>query len=408
MNSVWFVAKRYFKPKSGFQAIHWISRIASWSIAAGTMGLIIVLSVFNGFQDLVSSLYNSFQPDLQIESRTGKNFESALIPLSKVKALNIVEYTCPSIEENVLLKFQDRQFIATLKGVEPSFSKVSGIDSTLIEGNFDLGKDPVFKGVFGIVIADGLGISSQDYFHPIDIYIPRKGVELSLNPTENFNRSSFLCSSVFAIQQDFDSKYVLTNIKLLQELTEDSTHWSTLEMKLKPGIDLEQAQAQVQALLPNNLKVKTRFQLEETLYRIMTSEKWAVFFILSLIIFIASFSIVGFLGMLMLDKSKDIGILRALGLNNRQIIQVYWLQGIYTTIKGMFFGLIIGLVICYAQQRFQLINMGGTSFVVDAYPVVIKGVDILSIVICVTAIGSLIACIPAFFLAPRLSKESIR
>lgn len=405
MNLAWYIAKRYRKPLSSFNAIHIISRISVIGIAAGTMGLIIVLSVFNGFQGLILNLYNSFDPQIQISPTKGKTFNEASVNWKQLKAQKEVKVVCKVLEENVLLRLNERQYIATMKGVSSEFEQMTGLDSMMLGGKLLLQRGDYNYAVPGAAIAQALGVNLDDPFALIDVYVPRKGNVSSYNPEDAFSRRVISTAGVFAVQQDFDSKYFLVPLRFAKSLLDSPEQLSYIELGLADEADEEQVKIKLQKMLGPAYTVKTRLELHEFLYKIMKSEKWAVFLIISLIIAIAAFNIVASLSMLIIDKGKDISILHSMGMELGTIKKIFWYNGIFISIKGAIIGLLLGLVVCLAQMVFGLVKIPGQTFVVDVYPVILQWADFAAVAAIVLAIGALAAALPLPKLVPAYANK---
>ncbi len=388
-----FIARRYLFARKSHNVINIISIISVIGVMVGSMGLIIVLSVFNGFSGLVVSLYNSFDPDIKISAVKGKTFEPSGIDITAIQKIPGIAAVSFTLEETGLIKYRDRQYIATIKGVDAKFTSITQMSDKIIEGKLLLQDDNNDYAIVGGGVAYGLSLALDDPFNPMAIYIPRKGKPVStLNPEEAFNIEMIRPSGIFSIQQDFDSKYVLVPIDFARKIIGLPTKVSSVEVALKSGADAESVRDQVAAITSDDFKVQTRLQQHEFLYKILKSEKWAVYFILSFILMIAIFNIIGSLTMLIIEKKKDIGILSAMGAENGMIRNIFLLEGLMITLSGAVAGLLIGGVICFLQQQFGIIKLeNGESFVIDAYPVSMEALDFVSVLLIVSAIGFLAA-----------------
>jgi lipoprotein-releasing system permease protein len=396
MNFPFFIAKRYLFSKKSHHIINIISGISITGIIIGTLALIVVLSVFNGFEDLVKSLFNSFDPDLQITIREGKTFDAALFPRNKIEQIpGVISYT-EVVEENALLKFKSEQYIVALKGVSNDFLVRNPMDSMLVDGEFILEDRNINFTIMGYLVAYHLGIKINDFSNPITVYVPKRTKKAISTFDQSFNSGFLIPSSVFSIQQEVDSRYIIVPRKVARELLEYTTEITSAEIRLNPGSDSDKIQKSVQSLIGDKFVVKNRYQQQELLYKIMKSEKWAIFFILTFIIIIAAFNVVGSLSMLILDKRKDIAVLFGLGADEKSIRRVFMHQGIIIILIGIFTGLLIGFVLCYLQIRFGLIQLGGDAgaFVVPYYPVKMKVLDFLAVFGIVFVIGIVAAWYP--------------
>ena len=395
MNLPFYIARRYLLGKKSQNAINIISGISVLGITTGTLALVIVLSVFNGFDALVKSLYNTFDPDIQISSRGEKTFTpdppttKAILSLQGVSALTQV------LEDNVLLLYDERQHIATVKGVDDAFKDVSGLDSMIYEGEMKLKDQNRPYVVVGQGVAYSLGINLS-FIDPLFIYtIDRKARINMAQPEESIRRDFIYPSGIFSIEQDYDSRYIICPIDFVRELLLYEDQVTHLEVKLDPDFPVEEVQQQIQALLGEDFQVKNRQQLNEMFYRVMRSEKWAIFLILTFILIIASFNIIGSLSMLIIDKKKDILTLRNMGAGNRLIKRIFLVEGWLISIIGSISGLLLGTLISWIQERFGVIKLTQSgSFIIDAYPVQIEIFDIFLIWITVLFIGLLAARYP--------------
>lgn len=370
-------------------------------VTVGTMALIVVLSVFNGFDNLVRSLFNAFDPDIRITLAEGKTFPANDPQLEKIRNHPGVLYATDVLEENALLKYGEKQYIATVKGVSDEFLKMSGIDSMIIDGKFILWD----RNMPCAVIGQGIGIYLSvglNFITPIQVYVPKRTGNVSLNPEQAFNRNYIFPSGIFAIQQDFDSRYIIVPIEFIRNLLEYDNEITALELKLDTTANAETVQEELTALAGEKYKVQNRFQQQELLYRIMRSEKWAIFMILAFILLVASFNIIGSLTMLILDKKKDIAILQSLGTEMSRIRKIFFIEGWLISAGGATVGLILGGIICWIQQTFGLIRLKGSgSFVVDTYPVDMLWTDFVFVFFTVLLIGFFAAWYPVRYITRR-------
>jgi len=395
VNLSFYIARRYLLGKKSQNAINIISGISILGISTGTMALVIVLSVFNGFDSVVKSLFNAFDPEIQISATEGKTFvpdpslKKNLLEIPGVAALSEV------LEENVLLLYGEKQHIATIKGVDESFQEVSGLDSMVYDGSMKLKDQNRAYAVVGQGVAYKLRIG-LDFIDPLWIYtIDRKAKINMSNPEESIRRDFLYPSGIFAIEQDFDSRYIITDIDFVRDLLSYEQEVSLLELKLSPGFPHEQVQQEIADLLGEKFQVKNREQQNELFYKVMRSEKWAIFLILTFILVIASFNIIGSLSMLIIEKKKDILTLRNMGAGNSLIKKIFLVEGWLISVIGSMTGLFLGTTISWLQQRFGLIKLTGSgSFIIDAYPVHIEVFDIILIWITVLLIGFLTARYP--------------
>ena len=396
MNLAPFIARRLFFSLKSLKAINIISMISVVGVTIGTAALIIVLSVFNGFENLILRLYNSFDPDLKISKVEGKSFHLNTFPVHELKSIDGVLYVTEVLEENALIKYRTKQSIVSIKGVSDEFVKMTGIDSMMSEGKFKLTQGDIDFAVVGGGIAYTLQLNTNDLLTQLEIYAPRKNTASLLNAEEAFNRRFVSPSGVFSIQQEFDTKYIIIPLRLAYEILEKDSQVSALEVGLKSGVNIEVIQSRITALAGNSYEVKNRYQQHELIYKIMKSEKWAVFLILTFILIIATFNVISSLTMLVIEKKKDITILHSLGADAALLRKIFLLEGIFITCLGALIGLSLGFIICFLQERFGLIQLGGSgSFVIDAYPVKMQLPDFFYVLVTVFLIGLIAAWYPS-------------
>ena len=386
------IAKRYLIAKKSHQAINVISIVSIVGVMVGTMGLIIVLSVFNGFGSLVMQLYDSFDPDIKITAVYNKTFNPDSAGLSRIKEIEGIKYINFALEENVLLRYRDNQSIATVKGVSEDFLKSTKLSDKLIDGKLVLQSGDSNFALVGGQIAYTLGLRPDDPFHQVGIYIPKRGVniEATLDPSEAFLNRNISASGVFAIQQDFDSKYVVVPLRFARELIGHDENVSAIEITLHQNVDVATIGEQLASITGNQFAVKDRLQQHDLLYKIISSEKLAVFLILGFILLIATFNIVGSLTMLIIEKKKDIVMLLSMGADLKMVKQIFLLEGLLISLSGAVIGLFLGGLICWLQLTFGIIKLeNAESFIIDSYPVLMQPLDFLNVFMTVFAIGAL-------------------
>jgi lipoprotein-releasing system permease protein len=368
-----------------------MSIIATAGVFVGAAALVIVLSVFNGFEALVTNLYNSFDADYVISPVTGKTFTPNSIQLKQLSQLPEVALVSQVLEENVLLKNGDKQYFATIKGVSLQLEKLERLQNLIVDGQLKLESGGLPYACLGQGVAIGLSLSSTNSLYPLTVYVPNRLSQPDLINTANaFKILNINVSAVFSVQQDVDSKYVLVPIDFARELLSYEKEVSTIEIYLKPNVSSIHMQALLQDKFGSNFVIKNKEQQHELLYKIMKSEKWAVFFILVFILIVASFNVIGSLTMLIIDKKKDIAILKSMGASMQTIKNIFLFQGMLISAYGAIGGIITGLIICFIQEKFGVIGLGaGGSFVIDAYPVKIILLDIIFVLITVLIIGLL-------------------
>ncbi|MES2872403.1 MAG: FtsX-like permease family protein [Bacteroidota bacterium] len=394
MNTSYYIAKRYLFSKKSVNAINFISGISMLGVFVGSAALIIILSVFNGFESIVLSMYNTFSPELRIEAAEGKTFDPADTRLSKLKNDGrIINYT-EVLQEKALIRYGKSQSIALVKGVSDDYTKGKvNIDSAISSGSFTLRSQGEDFAVIGSAIQNYLSVNLNDQFRNLDIYSPRKGAANSLNPADEFNVMSIHPAGVFSVQQEFDDMMIVP-IGFARQLLGEESKVSLIEINTKVGISVEDFQNEVSASLGKNFIVKNRSQQNQLLYKILNSEKWAIFLILTFVLVIAIFNIIGSLTMLVIDKTKDIAILSSLGANNSLIRGIFFIEGMMISMVGCLLGMTAGLIFSLLQQHFGFIRMSGASFLIESYPIVLKGSDfilVLGTVLTVSLIASAIS-----------------
>lgn len=389
--------------------INIISGISVTGVTIGTLALIVVLSVFNGFEELVKTLYNSFNPDLLITVKEGKTFSIADISREKISQIpGVISFT-EVIEENALLKNRSEQYIVTLKGVSNDFLYLNPLDSMLVDGDFILQSNGADFAIMGYLVAYHLGIKINDFSDPLNVYIPRRTGK-SFSVTEQpFNVKPIVPSAVFSVQQEMDSKYVIVPIGFAKEILDYTNERTSIEIRIAPYADPDEIQAQVKEIAGERFSVKNRFQQQELLYKIMKSEKWAIFFILTFIIIIAAFNVVGSLSMLILEKRKDIAVLHSLGADEGRIRKIFFHEGVLITLSGTLAGLTLGFVLCLMQLKFGLIKLGNDAgaFVIPYYPVRMQWQDFIAVFSIVMIIGFAAAWYPVRQISGKYLRNKI-
>jgi lipoprotein-releasing system permease protein len=407
MNLPFYIARRYLLAKKSQNAINIISIISVAGVAVGTMALITVLSVFNGFDSIIKSLYNSFDPEIKISLAEGKTFDPADHPFERVREHRAVLHFSEILEENVLLRYGDRQHIATIKGVDEQFHLVTGVDTMIVDGSYALWEKQRPMAIVGIGIAYHLAIG-LNFLNPINIYVIRRTGNISMNPERAINRKFIFPSGIFSIEQQINSKYLLVPIEFARDLLQYPTEVTAIALDIDNGQDQLAVQEEIQSLLGDTFRVQNRNEQNELFYRIMRSEKWAIFFILSFILVIASFNIIGSLTMLILDKRKDINTLDSLGANAALIKRIFLLEGWLISLSGAVIGLVLGSLLSWLQAEYGLIKLSSSgSFIIDAYPVVFRWLDVVKVFFTVLAIGFLAAWLPVRYIARRYRLNTI-
>ena len=394
MNLPFYIAKRYLVSKKKQNVINIISMISVIGVSLGTMALIIVLSAFNGLNVLIGNLFGSFDPDLKILPVAGKTFIPNSPEFAQIKKMDKVLFYAEALEDNALLKYGNRQRPAIVKGVSEDFALMTGIDTMIIDGKFLLSHGSEKYAVLGFGVAGNLGIG-LNFLDPIKFYVPKRHAKVGHNPVDAFNVDFLFPKGVFAIQEDFDNQYVLVPMTFARRLFDRKEAVSAIELKLKNLDQSDEVQEDIQNLLGENYVVKNRFQQHDVLFKMMQTEKTAIFFILAFILVIASFNIIGSLSMLIIDKQNDIETLRSIGANKTLIQRIFLIEGWLISISGALIGTFLGVLVCVLQLKFGFVKIGGAdSFIFSQYPVKIILTDIVIVFATVVAIGYLASRLP--------------
>ena len=406
MNFPFYIARRYLFSKKSHNAINVISAISVCGVALATLALVCTLSVFNGFQDLVTTFFKAFDPQLKITAVRGKVFDGQDKRVLQLKKMPDVEVYSESLEDNVMVQYQGRQAMAVVKGVEDNFDQLTPIDSILFgRGDLLLHDEVVDYAIPGIQLLSTLG-SGIRFLDPLEIYAPRRGAKVNMaNPSTAFVTGNLFSSGlVFAVNQEkYDASYILTSIDFARRLFQYTTEVSAINLKLKAGADTDAVKKHIQDLLGDDFLVQDRYEQQADTYRIMEIEKLISYLFLTFILMIACFNVIGSLSMLIIDKRDDVVTLRNLGASDRQIVRIFLFEGRMISFFGAFAGVVLGLLLCWLQQEYGLIALGSSgSFVVDAYPVSVHASDVLLIFITVLLIGFLSVWYPVRFLSKRL------
>jgi lipoprotein-releasing system permease protein len=400
-----FVARRYLFSKKSHNAINIVSAVSAAGVCVGAGALICVLSVLNGFGSLFTDMFSAFDPDIKITLVQGKTFSTDTPAFRELREAGNVAVFTEVIEENALLRFRDKQMPATVKGVDETFRQMTMIDSIMFDGDFTLYDGAFERSVPGIGVAGRLGLNAH-FIDPLNIYAPKRTARVNLvRPETSFNQQGTFVSGIFSVKQpEYDDNFILVSLKLARALFEYDEHTaSAVELKLAENIDVKNFQKEIRKLLGDNFHVKNRHEQHESFFNLMKIEKFATYLILSLILFIASFNIIGSLSMLIIDKKADIETLRSLGADRRLIKKIFLFEGWMISALGALSGLTIGVVICLLQQYFGLIKLGGGGqmYVVEAYPVIVSPGDILIVFFTVLLMGFFTAWYPVRYLGKK-------
>ena len=386
-----FIANRYLLAKKSHNLINIITWISILGISVGSFALIVVLSAFNGLEKVISSMNNRLTPDLQISPVKGKTIDLTAFPLGQLKDIQGVEYVVPTITEDALFRANDKQHIGQVKGVGLEYQKIDRLNEVVFGGG-DLvlsDEDEHYFAIPGAGVAWYLGINAYNPYAMVRIYVPKRGNASQMSLENSFNSDVVTVRSVFATEQELDEKMVLVPFDMLSELLEYEDKATNVEVFTTQNADINKVKKSVSAIIGANYSVKNQQEQQETLYKIMRSEKWAVYVILTFILILATFNVVGSLSMLMIDKRKDTEILKAMGADNSLIQRIFLNEGLLISVAGGIIGLLLGIVLVLLQQQFGFIKFGtgGGNYVVDAYPVLLKLKDVLLIFATILVVG---------------------
>ena len=401
-----YIAKRYLFARKSRNAINVISGISVAGVMVGTMALITILSVFNGLEVMVKGIFSTSDPEIKITALKGKVFTPDTLMLQQLVAITGVETYAETLEENALLRYDEQQYIATIKGVSLNYSEVTDLDTAMWDGEFKL-RDENGRpyAIAGLGVANILGMR-LNFISPLAIYIPDRKAHISATPGSEFTRKYIHLSGIFAVEQEFDSKYVFLPLEFTRELLDYTTEVSSLEVKLKPGADAKKTQKAITNLMGEKFLVQNRYEQQEMFYKVMKAERLAIFVILTFILIIASFNIIGSLTMLIIEKERDINILRSLGANNKLIKRIFIYEGWMISFIGTILGLLLGFLLCAAQQKLGIVKLAGESLLIDAYPVKMQFIDFAVVAATVLAIGYAAAWYPVHYLSRRHLNEN--
>ncbi len=407
MNFPFYIARRYLFSKKSTHVINIISGISVIGVAVATMALVVTLSVFNGFHDLVASLLTSFDPQIEVVPAKGKTAPADDPILTKIRNLPQVDVATESVEDQALAIYKGKQAMVKVKGVEDNFSELSHINDILYgDGEFSLHAANLQFGVVGIRLADNMGMTA-DWDGQLKIYAPKREGQLDMmNPTEGFVEDSLISPGVvFSVKQArYDRDYVLTSIAFARNLFGQQGMLSQLEIRLKPGSNLDAVKAEMQEIAGDKYRVLDRMEQQADTFKIMKIEKFIAYIFLTFILAVACFNIIGSLSMLIIDKKNDVVTLRNMGASDKQIVRIFLFEGRMISAIGAVLGILIGLLLCWLQQVYGLVSLGSSSgsFIVDAYPVSVHPEDIVLVFITVLAVGFISVWYPVRYFAKRL------
>lgn len=407
MNFPFFIARRYIFSKKSHNAINIISGISVTGVAVATMALVCTLSVFNGFHDLVASLFTAFDPQIRITLAEGSAVRADDARLQKLRKMDCVSVYTPVMEGQAMVVTGGQQHVVTIMGVADNFSKQTHIEKILYgDGSFILHADVLEYGVLGLQLAAKMNLSA-DFTEPLQVFAPKRGERVNMaNPLNSFNHQELQSPGVvFMVQQSkYDANYILTSLGFAQRLFDQQGRISSAEVKLKRGTSLSQAKKEMQQVLGPQFIVQDRYEQQDEVFRIMRIEKLISYLFLTFILLVACFNIIGSLSMLMIEKKNDVRTLRSMGATDRQICNIFMFEGRMISLAGAVVGLLLGLLLCWLQQQYGFITMGQSegSFIVEAYPVSVHPWDLVLIFVTVILVGWAAVWYPVRYLSRNL------
>ena len=407
MNFPFYIARRYLFSKKSTHAINVISGISVVGVAVATMALVVTLSVFNGFHDLVASFLTSFDPQLKVTPVKGKSVAADDPRLTQIRELPQVDVATECLEDQALALYNDHQAMVTLKGVDDNFDQLTHIGEILGgDGQFELHAADMHYGILGIRLAETLN-TGYTYDQPLKIYAPRREGQFDIsNPEESFVEDELYSPGVlFCVRQaKYDKNYIITSLGFARRVFEQQGMVSSLELRLKPGSDFESVKSEMKKIAGDDFYVKDRFEQQDETFKIMKIEKLIAYIFLTFILVVACFNIIGSLSMLIIDKKDDVVTLRNLGASDKVITRIFLFEGRLISALGAVLGIAVGLLLCWLQQTYGIVKLGSTSgsFVISSYPVSVHPEDILLIFVTVIAVGFLAVWYPVRYFSKRL------
>lgn len=390
-------AWRYFRAPKSTNAINIIAWVSMTAIVVGTASLIVVLSVFNGFEDLVKSLYSTFYTDLKILPASGKTLTLSREQIEKLKSTAGIRSYSLVAEDKALLQNGEVQALVYMKGVDENYTKVTSVAEHLVSGKYNLGSPEQPAMVLGAVVESSLNLRSDRDILPVTAYMFGKGNNINTaDPLQSLSSANVAAAGAFLIQQDFDNKYVLTNLPFVQQMLKwQSNEYSGVEIALYKPSETKKIKKGLQQLFGSNYIVMDRYEQNKSLYSVMTVERWVIYAILTLILAVAAFNMIGALTMLVLEKQKDIQVLKAIGANNNVIQKIFLSEGLMLAIMGACVGILLAVLLCWLQLQFHLIPLQGGTFVVSYYPVKMQWQDFVLVMLTVVIVAFTAAWFPA-------------
>ncbi|MBO5848129.1 MAG: ABC transporter permease [Bacteroidales bacterium] len=406
-----YIAQRYLIAKKSHNLINIVTWISIISVCVATFAMIFVLSVFNGFNVVISDMIHQLSPDLNISAVKGKTINLNDFPIDKLKEIDGVDYVFPTITEDVLFKNSNKQQIGQVKGVPQDYNKIKRVRGTILnDTTFNITYNNINYGIPGAGMAYFLGINVYRPYSSIQVYVPKRGNASSFNIENSFNSSRLTVTKVFSTQQEIDERLVLAPLDWLANLMEYENIVTDIEVfindkwqKTNGKRQIDRIKKEIKNILGEDYKVYDQYEQQETLYKMMKTEKMAVYLILTFILIMATFNVIGTLSMLIIDKNKDITLLKAMGADKVLIKKIFINEGLLISVVGGMLGLLLGIAAVLIQQYFGIIRLGNGdgNYIIDAYPVALQFSDVLLVFITITIIGS----IASFFTANKSIKK---
>ncbi len=382
-------ARRYVVSRKSHSVINLISGVSAFAVSVPVAAMVILLSVFNGFEGLVRSMYNDFDPDMMVYPSTGKTFA---VTDSLDRALMAVEGVAERsymVEDNAMVEYRGGQYIVTLRGVDSMYAQVVPVEKMMSGGEYKLMHGDIEQAVVGRGVAYDLGVNPQ-LFESMHFYAPRRGGFSAMIPVDSYRRESLIPAGMFALDAQTDSKYVIAPVSFARRLFDYPDAATSVAVKLAPGADPGKTRARISAALGDDFRPLTRYEQKASLYKIMRYEKWSIFLIIALVLVIASFSVIGSLVMLVIDKRDDVRTIVGMGGTVRLVRGIFVREGMYITGAGAVLGMMVGVGFCLLQQHYGLIRIPAETFLVDSYPVVLKAADLAAVAVLFMAVSWLI------------------
>lgn len=395
-----FFARRYLFSKKSHSVINIVSGVSAFSVAIPVMAMVILLSVSNGFEGLIKSMYRSFDPDIRITPVRGKVFPIDSLPRERFLAIDGVRDAAYALEDNAVFEYRDRQAFGTMCGVDSLYRQVVPLDSLRTEGVFQLQFGDFPEAYVGQGMAYALGIR-VNLNSPISVYVPRRGRVSPLLPYSFYKKQNIFPSGVFALEAEVDGKYVIVPLHFAQELLDYPGQASSVAIRLEADASPQRVQQQIGQWLGDDYKIQSRYQQKESFYRIMMYEKWGIYFIILLVLVIASFSLIGSLVMLIIEKRKDSQTLVTMGADTKLLRKIFVAEGMLIYLIGAGGGLLLGVALALAQQHFGFLKLSGETFLIDAYPVEVHPSDLAWVIVTFVSVSYLISVLTVRAMIPK-------